>query len=373
MKRLVSRSAAAIVAAGTLGVLMVAPGCLDRPVAPQQPNTTKVSTQLYRATKIDKIDLLFMIDNSASMADKQDILAAAVPDLVNRLIQPRCINAQAVEVPEESGKCPVGSKREFDPVNDIHIGVLSSSIGGHGADSCANVPTSAYTTRMEDMSHLITRDLQGGTVETYEGKGFLFWDPKAKGTPPGDANPTELVNKFVKIVQGTGQDGCGFEAILEAWYRFLVDPAPYGKIVATDCNSGQPVEGGACRGPDGTIDDTVLQQRKDFLRPDSLLAVVMLADENDCSVIDGGQSFLAVQAYSGSQPFHLPRATSACNDDPNSAECKSCGQIDPSTDPQCATGFNELDDALNLRCYRQKERFGFDFLYPVRRYAYGLT
>ena len=93
MKRLVSRSAAAIVAAGTLGVLMVAPGCLDRPVAPQQPNTTKVSTQLYRATKIDKIDLLFMIDNSASMADKQDILAAAVPDLVNRLIQPRCINA----------------------------------------------------------------------------------------------------------------------------------------------------------------------------------------------------------------------------------------------------------------------------------------
>src|SRR5438067_676018 len=30
---------------------------------------------------VSKIDLLFMIDNSSSMADKQAILAAAVPDL----------------------------------------------------------------------------------------------------------------------------------------------------------------------------------------------------------------------------------------------------------------------------------------------------
>src|SRR5690606_13665243 len=29
-------------------------------------------------------------------------------------------------------------------------------------------------------------------------------------------------------------------------------------------------------------------------------------------------------------------------------------------------------DALNLRCYNQKQRFGFDLLYPIDRYVSGL-
>ena len=49
-------------------------GCLDRPVSPASPNTTNVFVQDIRQTTIDKIDLLFMIDNSISMADKQAIL-----------------------------------------------------------------------------------------------------------------------------------------------------------------------------------------------------------------------------------------------------------------------------------------------------------
>src|SRR5262245_35737369 len=44
-----------------------------------------------RQTGVDKIDLLFMIDNSVSMADKQEILKAAVPDLVGRLVSPSCV------------------------------------------------------------------------------------------------------------------------------------------------------------------------------------------------------------------------------------------------------------------------------------------
>ena len=386
MKRLVSRSAAAVVAAGMLGVLAVAPGCLDRPVAPQQPSTTKISTQLYRASKIDKIDLLFMIDNSASMADKQQILAKAVPDLVDRLVEPRCIDANSAEVAAGAdGKCPSGSKREFEPVNDIHIGIISSSLGGHGADTCAPGPSGGYNERQEDMSHLIQRKCADAActsfaaADTYMNKGFLYWDPKQKGPNkdgqnPGDSDRTTIKNKFQALVEGTGQDGCGFEASLEAWYRFLVDPAPFAKIVPTDCGTGQPADGGGCRGPDGNVDETVIAQRHDFLRPDSLLAVVMLSDENDCSVMEGGQGFLATQAYSGMSPFHLPRGTSACIDDPNSPQCTSCGVPGHEGDSECQKGgFNEDEDALNLRCYRQKQRFGMDFLYPIRRYAYGLT
>jgi uncharacterized spore protein YtfJ len=33
---------------------------------------------------VDKVDMLFMVDNSISMADKQQILTSAVPQLVDR-------------------------------------------------------------------------------------------------------------------------------------------------------------------------------------------------------------------------------------------------------------------------------------------------
>jgi hypothetical protein len=35
--------------------------------------------------------------------------------------------------------------------------------------------------------------------------------------------------------------------------------------------------------------------------------------------------------------------------------------------------WNQLHDSLNLRCYRQQQRFGFDLLYPTDRYVTGLT
>src|SRR5688500_8961314 len=38
----------------------------------------------------DKLDLLFMIDNSISMSDKQEILRLAVSDLMDRLVNPIC-------------------------------------------------------------------------------------------------------------------------------------------------------------------------------------------------------------------------------------------------------------------------------------------
>ena len=51
-----------------------------------------------------------------------------------------------------------------------------------------------------------------------------------------------------------------------------------------------------------------------------------------------------------------------------------------SADPVCmgaAPGtfntWDNLNDSLNLRCYDQKQRFGFDLLYETQRYVTGLT
>ena len=143
VRRVWTQGAMGLVALAALGV--AAPACLDRPVEPQQPLTKRLSTQLYKNQKVDKIDLLFMIDNSASMADKQFILAQAVPDLVSRLTNPVCVNR---ETGEEMGSVNPGescsgtfdnSEREFDPIDDIHIG------RDHPRRLVGTVPTPAAT------------------------------------------------------------------------------------------------------------------------------------------------------------------------------------------------------------------------------------
>jgi len=85
---------------------------------------------------VNKVDLLFMIDNSASMGDKQAYLSAAIPDLVTRLVTPNCIDPSngsvvGTSTPSANGTatCPDGSQPEFPAVHDLHVGIVSSSLG----------------------------------------------------------------------------------------------------------------------------------------------------------------------------------------------------------------------------------------------------
>jgi hypothetical protein len=179
-------------------------------------------------------------------------------------------------------------------------------------------------------------------------------------------------------VIAAGESGCGYEAPLESWYRFLVDPAPPLDIVR-DGNIAKPAtdENG-----DVVIDEVVLAQRAAFLRPDSVVAIVMLTDENDCSVIDSGIGFVTSLLTLESGSFTMPAATLACESDPNDPCCRSCGVVEASQpagcvpldeDPGCVAGRPANSDAINLRCYNQKQRFGFDLLYPVERYIDALS
>jgi hypothetical protein len=317
----------------------------------------------------DKVDLLLVIDNSRSMSDKQEILSLTVPELMNRLINPVCVDEDGVAVAGQPATpdddCPAGSERLFPAVTDIHIGVISTSIGGHGSDACVgdNDPSE------NDQAHLLDRGPGGGSVATYEGKQFLAWDPLGEKDPPGLASTSSLETNLKALIVGTGQVGCGFESQMESWYRFLVEPEPHESIVVQD---SQAVLQG--------LDNVILDQRRNFLRPDSLLSIVVLSDENDCSIRDGGQFFFAAQIFTPNTTnlYHLPQPRAACEDDPFGACCRSCGQApadgcDTSLDP-CTTGpLSDLEDNINLRCFNQKRRFGIDFLWPIDRYRSGLN
>ena len=97
---------------------------------------------------VDKVDMLFMVDNSASMGDKQVLLGEAVPSLVNRLVTPNCVDANGdpgtdntgQPITTSDGTCPGALSAEFPPVHDMHIGIVSSALGGRGSRRLPDEP-----------------------------------------------------------------------------------------------------------------------------------------------------------------------------------------------------------------------------------------
>ncbi len=288
-------------------------------------------------TTASKLDVLFVIDNSVGMADKHAVLSASIPGFVSSLTK---------------------------TVKDIHFGVITTSLGSHGGQVCAGT----YV-HEDDQAELLPAKRTG--VPSYAGTDFLAYDVAGK---IGDADAAAVASDLQATIGAVGQDGCGYEAPLEAMYRFLVDPEP---PVSVQLQAGQSVATGT--------NDVVLSERKAFLRPDSAVAIVILTDENDCSIRDDGVGW-----FVSSTIARMPRATSVCDTNPNDACCRSCAQNESSppagcpslkADPVCsavAAGqvyatWDALHDSLNLRCFDQHQRFGFDLLYPVERYSNALS
>jgi hypothetical protein len=381
------------------GLSMVAAGCLTRPVEHTDPVLKTNFTTVVENQTIDKIDILFDIDNSASMGDKQDYLTAAIPDLVNRLINPDCISPTGqTDGQSTNGTCANSADTlEFAPVHDLHLGIVSSSLGPRGGDVCldsamAPMPFTNVPAHNDDHAYLLNRSLSYSANGTSVTEGvvtdapatdpYLYWFPAAlnTGAMPGPGNPlmdtnasnnsAQLITDFSNMVHGTGVFGCGIESQLESWYRFLIQPDPYSSISI----NGQL---GNAKGVWNEVDTTILQQRHDFLRPDSLVLVVVLSDENDSEIDVRSVGGLGVNWMAGA--FQPPNGTSACNSNPASNSCQSCAQgTNGKTDSQCQqkesyTAVNDWGYDLNLRHVHMKAKYGIDPQYPIERYVTGLT
>jgi hypothetical protein len=299
------------------------------------------------ATTSSKVDLLLVVDDSASMGDKGKLLAASIGTLLRRVAM----------------------------AGDLHVGVISTSLGTFGGDICAN------DGKQNRRAHLSTTG-PGDVPIASAAKGFLAYGPG------GTTDINALVTDAEKLVQGVGESGCGLEAQLESAYRFLVQPDPWASVAITASNQAEYVG----------IDTDVLVQRKAFLRPDSLVVVVMLTDEDDSSADPrsvGGQgwAFESTQ-FPGSPVFRAdgktttaPRPTSACASNPGSPDCTSCGfaaTCNPAdaacqtikSDPACLKNkgyYGPTEDQMNVRFHRMKERYGIDPQFPLSRYVDGFT
>jgi len=330
---------------------------------------------------VDRVDLLFVVDNSLSMADKHAELARRVPELIKTLTAPDID--------------PLTGKPVHRPVRDLHVAFISSSLGSYGASSCDPRVTNLHN---DDRAHLLPRAgeqaTSGWKVERDAGEPIpnacptlstastLTWSNDPSDTTAqfhGTDGSTEMQIAASCVMQTVREQGCGYEAPLEAMYRFLVDPAPY----ATAAAKCMPTIPDACEGEvvASGLDEQILAQRAAFLRPDSLLAVVLLSDENDASFQSAGNTWQPLGANHGG----MPRGWAACAKVPDDVEdnnalaalgCRSCSES--ASDASCATPWpstapNVDSDIKNLRAFHQVQRYGRSFLWPVQRYIDGFT
>ena len=121
------RNVAAVVV--VLAMTGVTSGCLQRELKELNPCLISGVTAEISVTNVDKVDLLFIVDDSQSMLQEQVALREQFPKLVTTLTSGEQLN-------------PDGTVRAtFPAVGNLHLGVVSTDMGLVGIDgvpSCIN-------------------------------------------------------------------------------------------------------------------------------------------------------------------------------------------------------------------------------------------
>jgi uncharacterized protein YfiM (DUF2279 family) len=202
---------------------LVLGGCtLYGSVGTDGPSDHRTQVALVPVTASNDVDLLFVVDDSpGGGTDLQRSLQLAFPTLLQGLSGPSGLPSLHIGVVSPD----LGTKGAEDAQPGPGIGSGPGSCAGNG--KAGNLQTSGTPLVTGNFIH--DRDTGGGVRET---------------------NYTGTLSDAFTALSSLGSDGCGFEQSLEAAKRAL-DNNP--------ANSG-------------------------FLRPDARLAVIVVTNEDDCSI-----------------------------------------------------------------------------------------
>ena len=184
-----------------------------------------------------KLDILFMVDDSASMAPLQAKLKTQIPAFLNALANPTTLAKP-----------------------DLHVAVVSSSFGGGAWANVAQCQSGSHPG--DDQGNFQQGPGGAGSGACpmlHAGETFL---KSGDGTAANPPNFDGDLSTALSCMAALGDGGCGFEAPFASVYYALA-------------------KGSLLPGP---TDQTHDANNGGFLRADAQLAVIMLTNEDDCSV-----------------------------------------------------------------------------------------
>ena len=208
-----------------LALVCALQGCGRDPAPAPAGRLIRQSGQCFPQSVTRALDLLLVIDNSPSMAGESARLGAQLDALVQAL----------------------ASIRFGFP--DAHIGVISTDVGT-GSSAVAGCTETGDAGRLLRQPRSDCQPPDGAYLD------ITNWDAVLRGNVPDADASGEIevsdIQAALRCVGLLGAGGCGYEQPLEAALRALT-------CTETECpNSG-------------------------FLRPEAVLVVVFITDEDDCS------------------------------------------------------------------------------------------
>lgn len=206
-------------------------GCFDRDLKDIQPVTSTGVTIRVEQVGVVQVDIVVLVDNSGSMSQEQSALTARFPELINELVDPQ----------DRDGDTQI----DHPPVEDLNIGVIDSDMGtaSYRVSTCLANPDVGDDGCFRNTGNVLI----GGCAASYP--MFLSRNPLNRDS----YTPTQMATDFACIAT-LGTNGCGFEQQFKAMEKATTVNAAFG-----GCN-------------------------QNFLRPTSLLALIWVSDEEDCSV-----------------------------------------------------------------------------------------
>ncbi len=287
--------------ATSCAVAFVATGCSERNLRPLTPCTTAGASASVNIDDVKNVDLLFMVDNSGSMRQEQAKLRAEFPTMVRALL---------------SGDTDGDNNQDYPPVQSLRIAVITSDMGVGGVGTTPETTTTKISGcganamapggidfarahygddgafRTQQTSLRITGQLQvdcdvdndgnDDVVAAADLPAFLTFDQDL-ANPPTMGEVDDYVRR-VSCFTNVGTLGCAFEQQLESTLKALT-PSTYTPVGGPfHFASGQDARGlGQGDDTETSIDPAA---NGGWLRDDSLLAVVLVTDEDDCSASD---------------------------------------------------------------------------------------
>lgn len=202
--------------------------------------STPASKAAQSPGKITKVDILVVMEKSPFMNVDQTKLAAQIPALVKAL---------------GTGDIDGDGTKDMEPVESLHLGVISGDMGLPGLDRSESANPGC--TQSGDDGVLLTRPREDAAPECADSyPAFLTYTS-------GQDDPDQIGLDFGCKLQA-GPKVCGIEQHLEAVLKALWPSEDQTVTFLTGRGHGDV-------------------ENKGFLREDSLLAILVVTDEDDCS------------------------------------------------------------------------------------------